>query len=47
MTLQVTVLSLLALAAFVIAVMSSMNKAPLWVGVILLCVIELIRVFGH
>jgi len=41
---MVSVLVLLVLAAFVAAVASAMNKAPLWVAVILLCVVELIHV---
>jgi len=38
-----TVFVLLAVAAFVVAVLSAMNRAPLWVAVILLCLIELLR----
>lgn len=40
---MITVLLLLAVAAFVIAILSAIGKAPLWVAVILLCVAELLR----
>jgi hypothetical protein len=39
-----TVLGLLIVAAFVVTIMSAMGKAPLWVGVILLCIVELVRI---
>jgi hypothetical protein len=38
-----TVVLLLALAAFVAAVASALGKAPLWVSVVLLCVIALLQ----
>jgi hypothetical protein len=39
-----TVTLLLLLAAFVCTIASAMNKCPLWVPVLLLCVLELLRV---
>ena len=39
-----TVFIFLAVAAFIVTVASAIGKAPLWVGVILLCLIELLRV---
>lgn len=40
-----TVMVLLSVAAFVCAMLSQTNppRAPLWVAVVLLCVVELIR----
>ncbi len=38
-----TVFMLLAIAAFAVTVLSAIGKAPLWVSVLLLCVIELLR----
>lgn len=40
---MVTVLVVLALAAFICAIAAAINKAPLWVAVIVLCLIELLR----
>jgi hypothetical protein len=40
---MLTVFLLLAIAAFVVTIASALNKAPLWVAVIILCLIELIR----
>lgn len=37
-----TIMIILAVAAFIVAVMSAMDKAPLWVSVILLCIFALI-----
>lgn len=34
---------LLAVAAFAVTISSAIGKAPLWVAVLLLCVIELLR----
>lgn len=42
--LVVTVFVLLIVAAFVVTIMAAMQKAPLYVAVLLLCVIELLRV---
>ena len=41
---MLTVMIVLVLAAFIVTVASAMNKAPLWVAVIILCLIELIRI---
>ena len=41
---MLTVFVILVLAAFVVAILSAIGKAPLWVSVILLCVIELLRI---
>lgn len=40
---MLTVFLLLALVAFICAVASAMGRCPLWVSVIILCVIELLR----
>lgn len=40
---MITVLMLLAIAAFIVAIAAAMNKVPLWVAVVLLCLIELLR----
>lgn len=40
---MITVLFVLALAAFIVAILSAIGKAPMWVAVIILCVIELLR----
>jgi len=41
---MLTIAVLLALAAFLVAIASAVGRAPLWVAVILLCLIELLRV---
>lgn len=41
---MLTVFLILTLAAFIVAVLSAIGKAPLWVSVIILCLIELLRV---
>lgn len=40
---MITVFFLLAVSAFVVAILSAIGKAPLWVAVVLLCVLELLR----
>jgi len=40
---ELTVFLLLALVAFIITIASAMGKAPLWIAVLLLCIIELLR----
>lgn len=40
---MLTVTIVLAVAALICAVAAAMNRAPLWVSVIILCLIELIR----
>ena len=44
MTTLNTVIGLLVLAAFITCIAAGANKCPLWVSVLLLCVIELIRI---
>lgn len=41
---MVTVTFLLVLAAFVVTIASAIGKAPLWVAVLLLVLIELFRI---
>lgn len=41
---MLTIAVLLAVAAFLVAIAAAMGRAPLWVAVILLCLIELLRV---
>jgi hypothetical protein len=40
---ELTVFLLLALVAFIVTIASAMGKAPLWIAVLLLCIIELLR----
>jgi len=40
---MMTVACILALAALIIAILSAIGKAPLWVSVILLAIIELLE----
>lgn len=40
---MLTVFLLLAIAAFVVTILSAIGKAPLWVAVLILTVIELLR----
>lgn len=41
---MLTVFLILALAAFIVTIASAVGRAPLWVAVIILCLIELLRV---
>ena len=41
---MLSVFLILAIAAFALTIASSVGKAPLWVAVVILCVIELLRV---
>lgn len=41
---MVTVIGVLVLSAFICAVASAAGKVPLWVAVILLCLVELLRI---
>lgn len=41
---MMTVTTILLLGAFVSAIVSAIGKCPLWVSVILLCVIEALQV---
>jgi hypothetical protein len=40
---MLTVFLILALAAFIVTIASALGKAPLWVAVVILCVMELLR----
>ena len=40
---MLTVFLILALAAFIVCIASAMGKCPLWIAVVILCVIELLR----
>ena len=40
---MLTVFLILALAAFCVTIAAALNKAPLWVAVIILCIMELLR----
>lgn len=40
---MITVMLLLAIAAFICCVASALGKAPLWVAVLFLCVIALLH----
>lgn len=41
---MITVLGFLIFGAFVCAIVSAIGKAPLWVSVLLLCIVELLRI---
>jgi heme/copper-type cytochrome/quinol oxidase subunit 4 len=41
---MLTVFVILTLAAFIVTVASAVGKAPLWVAVVILCLVELLRV---
>ena len=41
---MLTLFVILAVAALIVAIMAAMGKAPLYVAVIVLCVIEVLRV---
>lgn len=41
---MLTVFGLLAFIALIVTVISALGKAPLWIAVIFLCIIELLRV---
>lgn len=40
---MLTVFLLLALAAFICAILDALGKCPLWIAVVLLAIIELMR----
>jgi len=40
---MLTVFLLLAIAAFICTVASALGKCPVWIPVLLLCIIELLR----
>lgn len=39
-----TVIGILVITAFICAIVSALGKCPVWVPVILLCVVELLRI---
>jgi membrane protein YqaA with SNARE-associated domain len=39
----VTVFVILAIAAFVLTLLAAINRVPLWIAVVILCLIELLR----
>ena len=39
-----TVIGVLVIAAFIVTIAAAMSRAPLWVGVLLLCLVELLRI---
>ena len=41
---MLTVIGFLVIAAFIAGIASAIGKAPLWVSVILLCLVELLRI---
>lgn len=41
---MITVLVILAIAALLVTIAAGIGKAPLWVAVILLCLIEILQV---
>jgi len=41
---MLTVIGFLVIAAFVAAIVSAIGKCPLWIAVVLLCVVELLRI---
>jgi len=43
---HLTVISLLALAAFIVTILSAIGRAPLWVAVLLLAIIVLLQTIG-
>lgn len=40
---MITVFFILAIATFIVTILSAIGKAPLWIAVVILCLIELIR----
>ena len=41
---MISVLALLVLAAFVCTVAAALQKCPLWIAVVFLCIVELVHV---
>jgi ABC-type phosphate/phosphonate transport system permease subunit len=39
----ITVFVLLAIAAFILTLVAAVNRVPLWISVLVLCLIELLR----
>ena len=40
---MLTVFVLLAIGAFVLTLLAAINRVPLWIAVVILCLIELLR----
>ena len=40
---MLTVFVILALAAFIVTILAALNRAPLYVAVLVLCLLELLR----
>jgi hypothetical protein len=40
---MLTVFAIIAVLALIAVILSAMGKAPIWVSVLLLCVLELVR----
>jgi len=40
---MLTVFLIIALTAFVVTILDALGKAPLWIAVLLLCIIEMLR----
>jgi hypothetical protein len=41
---MLTVIGIIVFAAFVCTILSAIGKCPLWVAVLLICVVELLRI---
>jgi len=41
---DITVMALLVISAFLCTIANALNKCPLWIAVILLCIIEALRI---
>lgn len=41
---MLTVIGVLVLVAFITSVAAAMGKAPLWLAVVLVCIVELLRI---
>jgi hypothetical protein len=39
-----TVITVLVIIALILAIVAAIGKAPIWIAVLLLCIVELIRV---
>jgi hypothetical protein len=41
---MLTVIGFIIIAAFICAIVAAIGKCPLWISVILLCIVELLRI---
>lgn len=41
---MLTVIGFLVAAAFICTIISALGRSPLWVAVLLLCIVELVRI---